>query len=333
MTLFRYSFANPEAFVLVGLLPLVWLWQWRQRRRHPSGLWVSGVPAVQNLPLQTYAMRYVPEFFRACTWILLVMALARPQVQRQNPQKLPVEGIDIMLAMDVSRSMEAEDLKPNRLEAARKAAQSFVAARPNDRIGLVVYAGESLTICPPTTQHVLLQHTIQQVNDELLTDGTAIGLGLATAVNRLKDSRVKSKIIILLTDGENNAGFIDPLTATEMAKRLHLKVYTIGVGKTGLAPFPVRGLDGRKVYQQVPFRINEPLLRQMAAQTGGAFFRADSRQSLLSIYQTINQLEKSNVRKQVNYLYVDIYTPLLLGALLFLLLEIILRYGIARRLV
>ncbi len=321
-------FANPEAFLLLGVLPLLWFWQWRQRNRQPAMLFPSVPP--EKWRGQTGKWRLVTEVLRFLAILFLVVSLARPQIQERSREKLPVEGIDMVIAMDVSRSMEAEDLKPNRLEAAKKAAQDFVAARPDDRIGLVIYSGESITACPPTTQHALLQNIIQNIDYQNLEDGTAIGLGLAMAVNRLKTSRAKSKVVVLLTDGENNAGFIAPLTAAEMARRLKIKVYTVGVGREGLAPFPVSNFGGQKTYQQVPFTVNEGLLRQMAAQTGGAFYRADSREALQRVYSRIDKLEKSKTRTQVQYNYREVFAPFALWALAFLVLEMLLRYTVFR---
>ena len=322
-------FSHPEAFWLLGIVPLLWFWQWRQRNRQPAMLFPSVPPG--NLRSRAWQwLRLVPEVLRFAGILFLVTALARPQIQERSREKLPVEGIDMVIAMDVSRSMEAEDLKPNRLEAAKKAARDFVAARPSDRIGLVIYAAESVTACPPTTQHALLQNVIQNVGYQNLEDGTAIGLGLAMALNRLKTSRAKSKVVVLLTDGENNAGFIAPLTAAEMARRLKIKVYTIGVGREGLAPFPVRNFAGQKTYQQVPFTVNEGLLRQMAAQTGGAFYRADSREALQWVYRRIDKLEKSRTRTQVQYSYREVFAPFVLWALAFLALETLLRYTVFR---
>ena len=322
-------FANPEAFLLLGVLPLLWFWQWRQRNRQPAMLFPS-VPPGNLRSLAWQWLRFVPEVLRFLAILFLVTALARPQIQERSREKLPVEGIDIVIAMDVSRSMEAEDLKPNRLEAAKKAARDFVASRPDDRIGLVIYSGESITACPPTTQHALLQNIIQNVDYQNLEDGTAIGLGLAMAVNRLKASRAKSKVVVLLTDGENNAGFIAPLTAAEMARRLKIKVYTVGVGREGLAPFPVRNFGGRKTYQQVPFSVNETLLRQIAVQTGGSFYRADSRKALQRVYSRIDRLEKSKTRTQVQYNYREVFAPFALWALVFLVLEMLLRHTVFR---
>ncbi len=324
-------FANPEAFGLLALVPLVWLVQvWLQRKRKPA-VTFSGVPALQTLDsFLGKVLRFLPAVLRLAGILFLVVALARPQVQEQSREKLPMEGLDIMISMDVSRSMDAEDLKPNRLEAAKKAAQDFVAARPNDRIGLVIYSGESITACPPTLQHELLQHIIRQVSYENLQDGTAIGLGLATAVNRLKESKAKSKVIVLLTDGENNAGFIAPQTAAEMARQQKIKVYTIGVGRNGLAPFPMHRFDGTKTYQQLPFSINEDLLRTIAQQTGGNFYRADSEKSLRTVYQQIDRLEKSEVEQKVQYRYREVFIPFVAWALLFLALEWLIRFTLLR---
>lgn len=326
-------FANPEWFAVLVLVPILWLFTaWWQRNLRPA-LMLSGVPEVGHLNRWTgRLLQGIPGVLRLVGILFLVTALARPQLQEQSREKLPVEGVDIVISMDVSRSMEAEDLKPNRLEAAKKAAQDFVSARKTDRIGLVIYSGESITACPPTTQHALLQNVIQQVSYENLQDGTAIGLGLATAVNRLKDSKAKSKVIVLLTDGENNAGFIAPQTAAEMARQQKIKVYTIGVGRNGLAPFPMHRFDGSTTYQQLPFSINEELLRTIARQTGGNFYRADSQESLQSIYRQIDALEKSKVEQRVQYTYREVFVPFLWWALLFFTLEWLLRFTLFRSL-
>jgi len=319
---------NPEAFGLLLLVALIWLVRLRRKR---AGMTLSGIPPVRALNRTAgNVLRWIYEGLQLAAILFLVIALARPQVVEKSREKLPRAGVDIVIAMDVSRSMEAEDLKPNRLEAAKKAAQDFVAARPGDRIGLVIYSGESITACPPTTQHVLLQNIIRNVDYQTLEDGTAIGLGLANAVNRLKDSRAKSKVIVLLTDGENNAGFIAPRTAAAMARRLKIKVYTIGVGRTGLAPFPIRRFDGSKTYQQVPFSINEELLRQIASQTGGNFYRADSREALTSIYRQIDALEKSKVQEAVQYTYREVFMVFARWALVLLLIAFLLRYTFFR---
>ncbi|MDJ1481971.1 VWA domain-containing protein [Cytophagaceae bacterium YF14B1] len=324
-------FANPEAFGILLILPLIWLIQvWIYRKRQPVMI-VSGVKSLKTLDSLIGKMFHlIPGLIQVIGAVFVSIALARPQIQEKSQERLPQEGVDIMIAMDVSRSMEAEDLKPNRLEAAKKAAQDFVTARSRDRVGLVIYSGECITACPPTTQHALLQNVIQQVDYQNLEDGTAIGLGLANAVNRLKDSKAKSKVIILLTDGENNAGFIAPQTAAEMARQKKIKVYTIGVGKNGLAPFPMHTFDGSKAYQQVPFSINEDLLRQIASQTGGMFYRADSRESLQQIYSEIDRLEKSTVEERIQYRYTEVFTPFLVWALMCLTISFLFRFVILR---
>lgn len=274
-------------------------------------------------------MRHLPFILRLLTISSIIIALARPQVKNVE-QTTEGEGIDVMLALDVSGSMTAQDLKPNRLEAAKQVAIDFVNRRPTDRMGIVIFSGESFTQCPLTTDHNVLISSIRSIRNGLLEDGTAIGSGLATSVDRIRNSKAASKIIVLLTDGENNGGLIDPNTAKEIAKTYGIRVYTIGVGTEGFAPQPVQTMGGVTMYQQ-KVSIDEPLLREIAGETGGKYFRATDNASLNEIYTTIDQLEKSKVEIVQNVRYEEKFYPFIALALLLLFLEIIFRYLILRK--
>lgn len=288
------KFANPEAFYLLLLIPAALVWYWfRGSKSYPT-------IQISDLSIFPAKRKRWKEYLQYSVWVLrllasalLIIALARPQ-STLSRQDVNIEGIDIIMAMDISGSMLAEDFKPNRLEASKDVALEFVKGRLNDRIGLVVFSGESFTQCPLTTDHGVLLNLISEVKSGMIEDGTAIGDGLGTAVNRLKESQAVSKVIILLTDGENNRGFIDPLSAAEIAKVYKLRVYTIGVGSIGLAPYPVETPFGKQ-YQQMEVRIDEPLLRQIADMTGGKYFRATNKKKLEEIYSEIDQLEKSKI--------------------------------------
>jgi Ca-activated chloride channel family protein len=259
---------------------------------------------------------------------LLILALARPQTN-MNRQDISVEGIDIILAMDVSSSMLAEDLRPNRLEASKDVAIDFINSRPDDRIGLVIFSGESYTLCPLTTNHALLINLYKDISFGLIDDGTAIGDGLATAVNRLKESKAKSKVIILLTDGVNNMGSIDPQSAAEMAELYGIRIYTIGVGTMGTALFPVNTQYGLQ-YQRMEVQIDEVLLQKISALTNGKYFRATNKQKLEEVYKEIDRLEKSKIdvtefsRKKEEFL------PFVILALLLLTLEFTIRFVVLK---
>jgi Ca-activated chloride channel family protein len=265
---------------------------------------------------------------RSIAFVALVVALARPQSSNIS-ESVDSDGIDIVLSIDVSGSMMAEDLKPNRIEAAKKVAIDFVDKRANDRIGLVIFSGESFTQCPITIDHNIVKEQIDAMKSGMLQDGTAIGMGLATAVDRLRNSKAKSKIIILLTDGVNNTGLIDPSTALEIAKAYKLRVYCIGVGTRGEAPYPVQTPMGIQK-QMVPVEIDEALLKNISTQTGGKYFRATSNNSLSSIYKEIDQLEKSKVEVSSFKHFTDLFLPFALIALLCLALEMLLRYTVFR---
>ena len=276
----------------------------------------------------------VPMVLRCIAFILIAIALARPQTHNAWNEKT-VEGIDIMLAMDVSTSMLAEDLKPNRIEAAKAVAAEFIADRPNDNIGLTIFAGESFTQCPMTADHTSLVNLLQGTRTDiaaqgLISDGTAIGMGLANAVSRLKNSKSKSKVVILLTDGSNNMGDISPMTAAQIAKSLGIRVYTIGVGTTGVAPYPMPVAGGVQ-YVNMPVEIDDETLKGIAATSDGNFYRATNNKELIQIYKDIDQLEKTrqNVKKYSKRY--EAYQPFAIAALLIMLLEALLRLTVFRK--
>lgn len=271
---------------------------------------------------------HVPFVLRVAAITLLSIALARPQLTNRWSSE-STEGIDIMMALDISGTMQAEDLKPNRLEAAKQVASDFVIARPNDQIGLVVFAGESFTQCPLTTDHAVLVNLFKSVKFGMIEDGTAIGLGLANAVNRMKDSPTKSKVVILLTDGSNNRGDIDPLTAAEIAKTFGIRVYAVGVGSHGQARVPVQTPMGVQ-YMTMDSEFDEKALQNIASTTGGQYFRATDNNSLKQIYEQIDQLEKTKLRVREYAKHTDTFAPFLMAALLCLLAEILLRYFVLR---
>jgi Ca-activated chloride channel family protein len=273
---------------------------------------------------------WLVPILRGLALLCLTVSLARPQRTLQE-QDIKADGIDIILSMDLSSSMLAQDFRPDRLKASQKVAADFVEHREFDRIGLVVFSGEAFTQCPLTSDHEVLNHFLAQLQCGQLEDGTAIGMGLATAVNRLKDSKAKSKIIILLTDGVNNAGYIEPNTAAQLAKEFGIKVYTIGVGNAGQAYAPIgRRSDGEYVFGYVPVEIDENLMIQIAQQTGGRYFRATDEHSLQKIYTEIDQLEKTEMDVTSLQRHLDLYGIWLYWSLAFLLSEFILRYTLLR---
>jgi Ca-activated chloride channel family protein len=265
---------------------------------------------------------------RILALVALIVALARPQSSNVT-ESIDSEGIDIVLSIDVSGSMLAEDLRPNRIESAKKVAIDFVDQRPTDRIGLVVFAGESFTQCPITIDHNVLKEQISNIKSGVLVDGTAIGMGLATGVDRLRNATGKSRVLILLTDGVNNTGLIDPSTALEIAKAYKVRVYTIGVGTQGSAPYPVQTPMGMQK-QMMPVQIDEPLMRKIATETGGKYFRATNNKSLAAIYTEINQLEKTRIDISTYKHYAELFFPFALLAIICLVLEMGLRYTVFR---
>ena len=271
---------------------------------------------------------HLPMFLRCVSFVLIVCAMARPQTRNSWDNKT-VEGINIMLAMDVSTSMLAEDLKPNRMEAAKDVAHEFISGRPNDNIGLTIFAGEAFTQCPMTTDHASLLRLLQDTRTDiaargLIQDGTAVGMGLANAVSRLKDSKSKSKVVILLTDGSNNMGDISPMTAAEIARSLGIRVYTIGVGTNKVAPYPVPVAGGVQ-YVNIPVEIDTKTLKDIAQTTDGNFYRATNNKELKQIYQDIDKLEKTKMNVKHFAKQYEAYQPFIIAAFLILLMEILLR--------
>lgn len=326
------TFANPWFFWLLLLVPgMVW-WYLRSRKKKSAALRVSSLEGLKKIPV-SWKVRFRPllPVLRILEVIFVIICLARPQSSNVT-QNINSEGIDIVLCLDVSGSMLAQDFQPNRIEAAKDVAVDFVKGRPSDRIGLVIFAGESFTQCPITTDHAVLINQIEKVNSGMLEDGTAIGMGLATSVDRLRDSKAKSKVIILLTDGVNNTGLIDPGTALEIAKLYKIRVYTIGVGTQGVAPYPVPLPGGGVQMQDMKVQIDEALLKKIASQTGGAYFRATDNSSLADIYGQIDKMEKTKVEITAFRRYAELFFPFALAAVALLFLEIMLRYTVFKSL-
>jgi Ca-activated chloride channel homolog len=322
------TFAQPLFFALLALLPVMIIWYAIKNNRQQGTMIISDTAAKGLGSLKT-SMRHLPFLLRLLALACIITALARPQTKNEL-QQAEGEGVDIVLCIDVSGSMTAQDFLPNRLEAAKNVAADFVNRRITDRIGVVIFAGESFTQCPITTDHRVLLSAIDNIHNGLLEDGTAIGSGLGTSVDRLRTSKVKSKIIILLTDGENNGGLIDPRTAKEIAKSFSVKVYTIGVGTEGYAPQPVNTPLGVQM-QRTKVTIDERLLREIANETGGKYFRAKDNESLAKIYTDIDGLEKSKVELSTMSKYTEKFFPFVMGALGLLLLEILLRYTVFKK--
>ncbi len=335
MSLFDYkniTFANPALLVLLLLIPVLIYWYLKKYNNQKASFRVSSLEGIRNLPASWKSrLRPVLIILRILVIALLIVAIARPRTSSVT-ENLNSEGIDIVLCLDVSGSMLARDFKPDRIEAAKKVAMNFVKGRPTDRIGLVIFAGESFTQCPITTDHAVLLNQIKSVKSGSLEDGTAIGMGLATSVDRLRKSKAKSKVIILLTDGVNNTGLIDPLTALNIAKLYHIKVYTIGVGTIGMAPFPVPIPGGGVQMQQMKVQIDTALLKKIASETGGQYFRATDNRSLQDIYKQIDKMEKTKIKVTSYKQYKELFYPFALAALAFLLIEILLRYTIFKSL-
>ena len=329
------EFANKEyLFLLLLLIPYV-IWYLLYRKKSEPTIRMSDTFAFRYAPV-SWKVRLMPLqlLLRILTFVMIVLVLARPQTHNSWKDRT-VEGIDIMLAMDVSTSMLAEDLKPNRIEAAKQVAAEFISGRPDDNIGLTIFAGESFTQCPMTTDHSSLLNMLQNVRTDiaqrgLIEDGTAIGMGLANAVSRLKDSNAKSKVVILLTDGSNNRGDISPLTAAEIAKSLGIRVYTIGVGTNKVAPYPMVVAGGVQYVNQ-PVEIDSETLRSIARATDGDFYRATNTKELQNIYKVIDQLEKSKLNVKHYSKKYEAFQPFALVAVLSLLLEILLRITLFRR--
>ncbi len=323
-------FAHPSYFYLLLLLLPVIVWYVFKKSKSQVALSYSATRVfdVIGKPLKYY-LRHLVFIFRIAVFVLLIIVLARPQSEKA--QNKMTEGIDIVIALDISGSMLAQDFKPNRLDASKDIAVEFINKQEFDRIGLVVFAGEAFTQCPVTIDHKVLINMFREVKQGFIDDGTAIGHGLATAVNALKDSKSKSKIIILLTDGENNAGNIDPMTASDLAAKFNIKVYTIGVGKNGYADMPVQTVFGMQ-FQKVEVKIDEQTLRLIAEKTGGAYFRATDNETLKNIYAEIDKLEKDKIKEKTGKQMQEEYLMFLLPALILLVLEVILKNTVLKSL-
>ncbi len=318
------TLAHPYLLLLWLLMIPAIIWYWVKRKQRHATLQVSNTFALpEKDSLWNRLLEHLPFALELLAFAMTVVVLARPQ-SVDSWQNSSTEGIDIVVALDISTSMLAEDLKPNRLEAAKSIASSFVAGRPNDNIGLVVFSAESFTQCPLTTDHAVLINLFNSIRSGMIEDGTAIGLGLANAVSRIKDSEAKSKVIILLTDGTNNRGEIDPITAAELARTFGIRVYTIGVGTQGKAPYPFQTANG-VVYQNIDVSIDEDPLKQIASMTGGVYFRATDNHKLQSIYEEIDRLEKTKMNVQQFSKRSEEFRLFGGLALLFLLVEILLR--------
>jgi len=327
------TYKNPELlWLLLVLLPLVVHYVFLHLKNRSTFRYSNVATIADAADTFKSKLMHVPFVLRMLALALLIVALARPQ-STSSWQDVTAEGIDIVMALDISGSMLAEDFKPNRLEAAKKVAKTFISNRPNDRLGLVVFAGESFTQCPLTTDHSVILNLFNDVKSGMLEDGTAIGMGLATSVKRLKDSEAISKVVILLTDGDNNSGSIAPVTAAEIAEEFGVRVYTIGVGTRGTAPMPFVDPFGRTRYQDMEVKINEELLTRIADMTGGKYFRATDNESLENVYREIDELEKSKIDVTEYRKRKEEFLPFAIGALLLLALELILKQTVLRSIV
>ncbi len=323
------DFANPEyLYLLLLIVPIIAWYIWFDKKAHAS-IQVSSLKGLNKAPkTYKYYFRHSLILLRVLAIAFLVIALARPQ-SSNSWQDVNSEGIDIVMSLDISSSMLAQDFNPNRLEAAKGVATKFITGRQQDKIGLVIFSGESFTQCPLTTDHSVLINLFNDIKSGMIEDGTAIGLGLANAVNRLKDSDAKSRVIILLTDGVNNRGDIAPITAAELAKTFGIRVYTIGIGTQGTAPYPFQTPFGIQM-QNVPVEIDEATLSEIAKLTGGKYFRATDNNKLKAIYEEIDQMEKRKIEVKQFNTKSDNYRYYALLAALFLLLEIAFRNSILR---
>ncbi len=314
------------------LLPVVGLWYYRRYKERYPTMDMPSLEGIRGMNSWRGRLRIVLPILRGLAFVALVIALARPQ-ETLKEENIKAEGIDIVLVMDLSSSMLARDFVPDRLEVSKEVAAQFVDKRPYDRIGLAVFSGEAFTQCPLTTDHNIVKDYLESLKCGILEDGTAIGMGLATAVNRLKDSESVSKVVILLTDGVNNSGYIQPMTAAQIASQFDVKVYTIGIGSVGeaLTPVSVRS-DGRYIFGLARVEIDEQLLKEIAEMTGGKYFRATSKEGLEEIYANIDQLEKTEIEVTTIRRYSEEFFAFAGLAILLLILELILRYTIFRAL-
>jgi Ca-activated chloride channel homolog len=313
-------FASPWALWGLLLIPVLAFWYVRKHRTMTSDIRFSTLDAfAATKPTLRERLRHLPAILRLLTLGVLIIALARPQLTSQG-ENVYTEGIDIALLLDISGSMLAEDFQPNRIQAAKDVAQSFVEGRANDRIGLVIFAGQSFTQCPMTLDYRVLRNLLKQVKPGMVEDGTAIGMAIAQGVNRLKDSKAKSKVMILLTDGVNNRGEVDPLTAANIAQTFGIRIYTVGVGTVGEAPYPVQTPFGVR-YQNIPVDVDEKTLKSIAEITGGNFYRATNNRALKEIYAEIDKLEKTRIEVKSYRSYADMFVTWAWVGLIALLLE------------
>jgi Ca-activated chloride channel homolog len=328
----NFEFVNPQFFWLFLLLPLLLVWHIFKTNKQTAELRISNIKGFKTTGNWLAKLRPFLFLLRLLALSAMIVAMARPRNVDESTKIKTTSGIDIVMAIDVSASMLARDLKPNRLEALKEVAGRFINGRPNDRIGLVEYAGESYTKTPLTSDKSIVLSSLKDIKfNTIIEGGTAIGMGLSTAVNRLKDSRAKSKVIILLTDGVNNTGFIDPRTASELAVEFGIKVYTIGLGSNGLAVSPIGTLpNGQFQYGNIQVEIDEALLKEIAQTTGGLYFRATNNTKLKEIYEEINKLEKTEIEEFKYQNYDEKFRPLTLIALGLLGLELLFRYTLFR---
>jgi Ca-activated chloride channel family protein len=328
----KITFLNPEFFWLFVLLPVAVIWLYWKRNEQEATLKISSTQGFKNSGSIITKLKPFLHVFKILALSCLIIALARPRTVDISNQTKTTKGIDIVMAIDVSGSMLAKDLKPNRMEALKRVASDFVSERPNDRIGLVLYASEAYTKTPVTSDKAIILEAIKGIKyDNVLKDGTGIGMGLATAVNRLKDSKAKSRIIILLTDGVNNAGFIEPETAADIAKQYGIKVYTVGIGTNGMAEFPYAyAPNGGFLFKMQKVEIDEQLMKSIARKTDGTYFRATSNDKLAEIYNSINKLETTEIQELKFYDYDEKYRLFVIAAGILLLMEIGLRNTVYR---
>lgn len=325
------KFAHPWVLLLIPTLIVSFaIWFYFAYKKQYATITLSSVKGLENHHSARGRLKAVLPFLRLLSLIALIVALARPQSTNVD-EKTSTLGIDIVISVDISGSMLARDFKPDRLQATKKVARTFIENRPSDRIGLVVFAGESFTQVPITTDHKVVLGQLDKIEYGMLNDGTAIGMGLGSALNRLKESNSKSKVVILMTDGENNAGLIDPITATEAAVQFGIKVYTIGVGSKGQALMPAYILpNGELQFEYMPVNIDEELLTTIADMTGGKYFRAKDEKELMDIYNEIDELEKTEIESSRSVRVSEKFHPFALLAIIFLLMEITLRYAVLR---
>ena len=326
------EFLNPEYFFFLALIPIVILWNYFNKNKINNSIRFSNTNAFEGINNFYSILKSSLKIMRLVSLVLIIIALARPQVIDTSTRVKTNSGIDIIMAIDVSASMLAKDLKPNRLDALKNVADEFIKNRVSDRIGLVEYAGESYTKTPLTTDKSIILQSLREIKyNNIIEGGTAIGMGLATSVNRIKDSKAKSKVIILLTDGVNNAGFIDPITAAELAKEFQIKIYSIGLGTNGLALSPV-GIDvrGKFNYANVQVEIDEKLLTQISEMTGGKYFRATDNNRLEEIYSDINKLERTEIEEFKYYSVDEKFRYFLVPAILLILFELVMKFTILR---